>query len=107
MKNTKAKGSRLEGKSIKWLIEDGALLVFRGKGQRRQQAIPGGVAQVDLIVLSPTGNSLVEVTVPSHCARARKRLKAMRPPSGWFRKVHTWPDGRMNLIIEDVTERGE
>ncbi len=83
MKNTKAKGSRLEAKSIRWLIEDGARYVFRGKGQRSSKALPDGVAQVDLIVLCPTWNALVEVTVPSNRARARKRLKAMRPPSGW------------------------
>ena len=61
------------------------------------------MAQVDLIALYPGWSALVEITVPSHRARARKRLKAMRPPSGWFRKVHTWPDGWMNPIVEDVT----
>ncbi len=107
MRNARAKGSRLEGKSIKWLIEDGARYVFRGKGQRRQKALPEGMAQVDLIALYPTWSDLVEVTVPSHRARARKRLQAMNPPSGWHRKVHVWPDEYRNPIVEVVTKRGE
>ncbi len=28
-------------------------------------------------------------------------------PVARFREVHTWPDGWMNPIVEDVTERGE
>ncbi len=31
----------------------------------------------------------------------------MGSPIARFREVHTWPDGWMNPIVEDVTERGE
>ncbi len=102
MKNAKAKGSRLEAKSIRWLIEDGARYVFRGKGQRSSKALPDGVVQVDLIAPYPTWSALVEVTVPSNRARARKRLQAMNPPDGWHRKIHLWTDEYRNPIVETI-----
>lgn len=82
--NTRAKGSRLEAKSIAWLRSDGATLVFRGKGLRRS-ANEEGVAQVDLIAFYDSGwVRLVEVTVPGHRARARNRLRKL-----WRRMAYT------------------
>ncbi len=103
MKSKRAKGSRLETKSIRWLLKDGARYVFRGKGQRRQKGLPKGIAQVDLIALYPTWSALVEVTTPANRARARKRLERLILPPGWHRQVHTWPDGwKIRPLVEAV-----
>ena len=103
--NTRAKGSRLEAKSIAWLRADGATLVFRGKGLRRS-ANEEGVAQVDLIAFYPNGwVKFVDVTVSANKARARKRLESLAKALGWikFGEVHIWKPRAKEPEREEVS----
>ena len=90
--NTAAKGKRLEQKSIRWLLDDGALLVIRGRGTPRQEKFPEGIAQVDLVAIYPNWSVLVEVTVPSHVSRARARLRGLPKVDGWSWEILVWAD---------------
>jgi hypothetical protein len=100
--NTRAKGSRLEAKSIAYLKQDGARYVFRGKGLRRTEG-EDGTSQVDLIASYPLHwSKLVEVTVPANRARARKRLQGFKLDSGWWKELHIWKPGAKEPVVEVV-----
>lgn len=99
MIKTAAKGKRLELKSIRWLLKDGAKHIFRAKGQRKAPNLPG-VTQIDLIVIYTTWQAIVEVTTPSHASRARKRLQEIRMPLGWTKMLMTWADRARSPVTE-------
>ncbi len=91
MKNTKAKGPRLEAKSLRYLSDDGARHIFTGDGH--------------LIAVYAGWNRAVYVATPRTYTRIRKHLERMNLPKGWHKEVHVWPDGWKTPIVEVVTAK--
>ncbi len=82
------KSSKLERQSTRWLLEDGARHIFQSKGY--------------LIAAYEDSSNVVAVTTPASMTQARKRLERLTLPSGWHRKLHIWPSGWINPVVESV-----
>ena len=103
--NTSAKGSRLEAKSIRWLIQDGAFCTSSGgrasagKWPPRWRCASGFTGLVPLLVQTNRGEYAGEP------GSGPETVQALRIPSGWQREIHIWPAGQKNPIVE-VLEDG-
>jgi len=91
--NTRAKGARLERKSIEYCRDMGAVLIFRGKGTQGRfgNVKTPGTTQIDLIVFFKEDPIwFLEVTVPKNKARAEKRLRELQMIPGVIKYIHLW-----------------